>query len=197
MSNDNASGPRASSATQRFVDALLERLPPRLARISAKNFVCEPGVVIKSPTRLTLGQGVVLQRRALLHCGGKVWCDFAGGISLGNHVVVGPSCIFYGAGSIEVGDYSHFGPGAMIMAQAGNVDSQNRLTTEPGHMNDPVVIGKGVWIGAGAVILGDTTLGDNCVIGPNSVVSGNYEANTTLIGNPARAVRRRVVKDTN
>ena len=44
----------------------------------------------------------------------------------------------------------------------------------------------GVWVGAGAVILGNSTLGDNCVVGPNSVVSGDYPAGTTLIGNPAR-----------
>ena len=34
-----------------------------------------------------------------------------------------------------------------------------------------------------------STLGDGCTIGPNSVVKGNYGPGTTLIGNPARAVR--------
>jgi acetyltransferase-like isoleucine patch superfamily enzyme len=83
------------------------------------------------------------------------------------------------------------GPGAMIMAQAGDVTSMNRLTDRPGHRNEPVEIGEGVWIGAGAIILGNTCLGNNCVVGPNSVVSGDYPAGTTLIGNPARAIHRR------
>lgn len=160
----------------------------------ASGFRCEPGVVIKTPSRLRLGRNVVLQRRALLHCGGKDWCDYGGGIDLGDGVVVGPGCTLYGAGTIRIGRYSHLGPGAMVMAQAGNVASDNRLTDRPGHRNEPVDIGEGVWIGAGAVILGNSTLGDNCVVGPNSVVSGDYPAGTTLIGNPARAVRRRTTE---
>jgi acetyltransferase-like isoleucine patch superfamily enzyme len=179
----------------RIVDALLELLPARFTKLSASGFSCEPGVVVKTPSRLKVGKGVVLQRRALLHCGGKAWCGYRGGISLADHVVVGPNCILYGAGHIDVGEYTHFGPGAMVMAQAGDPDSMERQTTEPGRANDPVTIGKGVWVGAGAVILGNTVLGDNCVVGPNSVLSGHYEAGTTLIGNPARAVRRRQVED--
>jgi acetyltransferase-like isoleucine patch superfamily enzyme len=191
MSTDTAGEPGAPPIGRRIADAFLERLPARFAKLSAEGFSCEPGVVIKTPSRLILGKNVVLQRRALLHCGGKVWCNYLGGISLGDNVVIGPNCTIYGAGSITVGDYTHFGPGAMVMAQAGNADAGNRQTTEPGRLNEPVVIGKGVWIGAGAVILGNTVLGDNCVVGPNSVVSGEYEEGSTLIGNPARVVQKR------
>jgi acetyltransferase-like isoleucine patch superfamily enzyme len=176
---------------RRLLDALLELLPARLARLSAHGLRCEAGVVVKTPSRLLLGRDVVLQRRALLHCGGKDWCDYGGGIELGDGVVIGPGCTLYGAGTIRVGAFSHLGPGAMLMAQAGNAGSQDRLSARPGHVNEPIVIGQGVWVGAGAVILGNTRLGDNCVIGPNSVVSGDYPAGTTLIGNPARAVQRR------
>ena len=163
--------------------------------LSAAGLSCEPGVIIKTPSRFEVGRDVVLQRRALLHCGGKAWCEYGGGIILGDNVVVGPNCTLYGAGLITVGEYTHFGPGSMVMAQAGNADAANRQSAEPGRFNDPVVIGKGVWVGAGAVILGNTVLGDNCVVGPNSVVSGEYEAGCTLIGNPARAVRRRPLED--
>jgi acetyltransferase-like isoleucine patch superfamily enzyme len=175
----------------RLSDFLLERLPVRLAKLTARGLRCEPGVVVKTPSRLRLGRNVVLQRRATLHCGGKDWCAWGGGIELADGVVIGPNCALYGAGTIRIGAYSHLGPGAMIMAQAGDVTSRNRLTSRPGHVNEPVTIGQGVWIGAGAVILGNTTLGDNCVVGPNSVVSGSYDEGTTLIGNPARAVQRR------
>ncbi|NNL99130.1 MAG: acyltransferase, partial [Gammaproteobacteria bacterium] len=149
---------------------------------------------LKTPTRLRIGDGVVIQRRAVLHCGGRAWSDYQGGIDIGNHVVIGPGCYLYGAGTIEIGDYTHFGPGSMVMTQSGNAASPTRQSTTPGHLVEPVRIGSGVWIGAGAVILGGTTLGDNCLVGPNSVVKGNYDAGTTLIGNPARVVRQRVEK---
>lgn len=191
MKRDISSKGEAPGAARKALELLRELIPARLAMIGASGFGCEPGVVIKSPSRLHLGRNVVLQRRALLHCGGKDWCDYGGGIELGDGVVIGPGCILYGAGTIRIGDYSHMGPGAMIMAQAGDVASVNRLTDRPGHRNEPVEIGEGVWIGAGAVILGNTRLGNNCVVGPNSVVSGDYLEGTTLIGNPARAIHRR------
>lgn len=191
MSNESSNDSLAPGWLQRISDAVLERLPARLVKLSSAGFSCEPGVVIKTPSRLTVGHGVVLQRNSILHCGGKSWSNFKGSIDLGNYVVVGPHCILYGAGTLEVGDFTHFGPASMVMAQAGDADSDERQTTEPGRNHDPVSIGKGVWIGAGAVILGNTVLGDNCVVGPNSVVSGIYEAGSTLIGNPARLVRRR------
>jgi len=191
MSNAPPATGQKPSFGRRLGDYLLERLPVRLAKLTVPGFRCEPGVIVKAPSRLQLGRNVVLQRRSMLHCGGRDWCDWGGGIELDDGVVIGPNCTLYGAGRISIGAYSHLGPGAMIMAQAGDVRSRDRLTSRPGHVNEPVTIGQGVWIGAGAVILGNTTLGDNCVVGPNSVVSGNYESGTTLIGNPARAVTRR------
>jgi len=180
-----------TAAPRRFLNALLEIIPVRLAKLSAVGLRCEPGVLVKTPLRLKLGRNVVLQRRSILHCGGRKWSDYKGGIDLGNNVVVGPDCVLYGAGTIRVGDYSHFGPGSMVMTQSGNANSGTRLSATPGHTVEPVVLGDGVWVGAGAVILGGTTLGDNCIVGPNSVVHGNYPSGSSLIGNPARAVLRR------
>lgn len=184
------------SPGQRIVEMVLEVLPLRLAKLSATGLLCERRVTVKTPTRLSLGRNVVLQRGSLLHCGGRVWSDYKGAIELGNHVVVGPACVLYGAGTIRVGDYTHFGPGSMVMTQTGNVGSPTRQSPVPGHVVEPVVIGSGVWIGAGAIILGGTVLGDDCIVGPNSVVAGEYGPGTTLIGNPARVVRIRTDQET-
>lgn len=191
MSSDVQRSQGAPSVARRLRDRFLELLPVRLANLSAEGLHCEPGVVVKSSGRLRLGKNVVLQRGCLLHCGGRDWSNYEGSIELGDHVVVGPHCVLYGAGTIKVGTHTHFGPGSMVMAQSGNPDSVNRQSIRPGHVNEPVVIGKGVWIGAGAVVLGGTTLGDNCTVGPNSVVAGHFEPGTTIIGNPGRAARRR------
>ena len=171
------------------LNRLLELLPVRLTKIGADRLRCEASVKVKTPTRLILGRGVTLQRRSLLHCGGKPWCDYKGAITLGDHVVIGPNCVLYGAGAIRVGDYTHLGPGAMIITQSGVVDDQSRFSVAPARIHAPVEVGKGVWIGAGAVLVGGTRLGDGCTVSPNSVVSGDYGPGTTLVGNPARVAR--------
>ena len=50
------------------------------------------------------------------------------------------------------------------------------------------IIGNDVFIGAGAVILGDIKIGDNAAIGANSVVINDVPANTFVAGSPAKVV---------
>lgn len=52
------------------------------------------------------------------------------------------------------------------------------------------IIGKHVEILPGAVIVGDVTIGDNCVIGPNAVVYKSVPANCVVVGNPAYILKR-------
>ena len=47
-------------------------------------------------------------------------------------------------------------------------------------------VGKQVYIGAGAKVLGDVVIGDNARIGANAVVLTNVPENATAIGNPAK-----------
>lgn len=51
-----------------------------------------------------------------------------------------------------------------------------------------VSIGDNVFIGWGATILAGTEIGDNTIIGANSVVSGKLEADSVYAGNPARKI---------
>lgn len=46
-----------------------------------------------------------------------------------------------------------------------------------------------MWIGAGVLILPGVTLGENSVVGAGAVVTRNVEANTVVVGNPARMMR--------
>ncbi|WP_157726634.1 serine O-acetyltransferase [Thalassotalea crassostreae] len=51
-------------------------------------------------------------------------------------------------------------------------------------------IGKGVYIGAGACILGNVIVGDGARIGASSVVLKDVVEGTTVVGNPARQVEK-------
>jgi len=54
----------------------------------------------------------------------------------------------------------------------------------------PPVLGNNVYIGAGAKVLGDVKVGDNSVVGANSVVMTDIPENVTVMGIPARIVSR-------
>lgn len=53
-----------------------------------------------------------------------------------------------------------------------------------------VVVGAGSWVGIGAVIVGDVTIGRNAVVAANTVVRDHVEPYTVVAGDPARVVRR-------
>ncbi len=52
----------------------------------------------------------------------------------------------------------------------------------------PVIIGRGVFIGARAIILKGVTIGDRAIIGAGAVVSKDVPAGQIAIGNPARVI---------
>lgn len=56
-------------------------------------------------------------------------------------------------------------------------------------------IGNNVIVYIGAVVTGGITVGDNAVIGANSVVSFNVPANAVVGGNPAKIIRYREEQD--
>ncbi len=53
----------------------------------------------------------------------------------------------------------------------------------------PVVVGRGCWIGARAIILKGVRLGEGCVVGAGSVVTKSFPAWSILAGNPAKWIR--------
>ena len=74
-------------------------------------------------------------------------------------------------------------------------------TLEGWNMNPPAqsdltlkgdtVIGNDVWIGQNLVILPGVHIGDGAIIGANSVVGSDVEPYTIVVGNPAKALRKR------
>lgn len=49
-------------------------------------------------------------------------------------------------------------------------------------------IGSRVYIAPGAILIGDITIGSDCAIGANSVVTKNFPDNSVIVGIPARMI---------
>ncbi len=167
------------------------RYERNIYRLMRRNptLVVEPDVIVKSPDRIRTGDNVIIQTGSLLHGGGMAWSDGRGFIRLGNGVTVSPHCILYGAGGITIEDLTVLGPNASVLSQSEDSTGSKLKKTDRLRF-EPITIGKGCYIGAGAIILGGTHLGDECIVGAGAVVKGRYPAQTTLIGNPARPLPR-------
>ena len=90
-----------------------------------------------------------------------------------------------------------FGPGLCIVHYGTivvhpdvRVGSNCRLHPSSclGDYNGVPRLGDNVYIGPGAKIFGNVTLGDNVAVGANAVVNKSFGSNVTLAGAPARVV---------
>ncbi len=91
--------------------------------------------------------------------------------------------IDHGAG-VVIGETAEVGDGTTIF-QGVTLGG----TGKEGGKRHPTV-GRGVVIGAGAIILGPVRIGDNVRVGAGSVVLKDVEDGVTVVGVPARVARR-------
>ncbi len=94
-------------------------------------------------------------------------------------------------GDIEGGLYIAHPVGTVINARHVGRNCSVIAAVTVGMRNEWVfpVIGDGVFIGAGARVLGDLRVGDNAKIGANAVVLNDIPANATAVGVPARVIK--------
>jgi acetyltransferase-like isoleucine patch superfamily enzyme len=112
----------------------------------------------------------------------------AGGdeIRVGRQVFVNQNCTFYDLGGLDISDDVMIGPNVSIITTGHPLEpSQRRAAT----IGKPIVIERGVWIAAGAIIIGGVTVGEHSVVAAGSVVTKDVPAKTLVGGNPARVIR--------
>lgn len=114
-----------------------------------------------------------------------------GTIRIGNRVGISGATI-YAWKSIEIGDDTRIGANVKIVdTDFHPIDPDERLKgNNDAAICKPIKIGKNVFIGTNALILKGTVIGDNCVVGGGAVVSGHFENNCIIAGNPARVIKR-------
>ncbi len=151
----------------------------------------EEDVQIKSPDRLIVGKNVQIQKGTILHCGGMEWCNHEGYIKIGDDSIISPYCIFYGAGGIEIGKRSGFGPNVMIFSNRLSYDA--RLIgqkNEKMHFKK-VIIGDDAQLYSGVIVNIGVSIGNGAVVGAGSLVLSDIPPKEVWAGIPAKFIKKR------
>ncbi len=91
---------------------------------------------------------------------------------------------------VEIGSHCMFANGCFISDAEHRFDDLTRPVPWQGFTTEgPTRVGDNVWCGAGVVITSGVTVGEHCVIGANSVVTGDLPAFSVAAGAPARVLR--------
>jgi acetyltransferase-like isoleucine patch superfamily enzyme len=105
---------------------------------------------------------------------------------VGQSVFVNQNCTFYDLGGLDIADDVMIGPNVSLITAGHPLEPSQRRAATIGR---PIVIERGVWIAAGAIIIGGVTVGENSVVAAGSVVTKDVPPNTLVGGNPARVIR--------
>lgn len=146
---------------------------------------------IKGIENLTLGEDVKIADNVFLHCGQFQENIRRGKISIGNNVYIGPSCVLFGEGEIEIGDDCLISPGTIITSQQHSYADANTPIREQPSEHARIVIDDDVWIGSNAVILPGIRVGRGSVIGAGAVVTKDIPPYSVAVGVPARVIKHR------
>ncbi len=171
-----------------------------------KNLLLKGAPVIfnKKGAELTIGDNVTIKSSFLSNLVGlyskTIIVTRAPGayIRIGNNVGMSGVTIYARKG-IEIGENTAIGGNTKILDNDFHpieAETRNKLLADKnGGDSDlvpakPIKIGKNCFIGCNAIILKGTELGDGCVVGAGAVVSGKFEANSVIAGNPARVIKK-------
>ena len=133
---------------------------------------------------------VELGRWSWLGHGTKVRCH-EGFVSIGAKTVLGQECTISAFQHVSIGRECVIADRVMMIDFDHGVVDVERPIREQGIYKRDVRVGHNVWIGYGACILRGVSVGDNAIIGTNSVVTNDVPDNAVVGGVPARLIRMR------
>lgn len=123
---------------------------------------------------LRIGRNVQFHNPELIKLGDHVYIAYGSSIMaidsvrIDDEVMVSPYCVIISANHTSVGGSYRYGPAILA----------------------PIVIGKGSWISSHVVVTAGCSIGENCLIAANAVVTHDIPANVVVGGIPARIINQ-------
>ena len=105
----------------------------------------------------------------------------------GNYFFANHNCQILDGGKVTFGDHVFIAPNCLFTTAEHALDAEQR--NEGLEVALPIAVGNNVWIGAGTIVLGGVTIGDNCIIGCRAVVTKDIPDNSIVVGVPARVIK--------
>lgn len=118
-----------------------------------------------------IGRGGFTNKEAIVH--------------IGNHVGIFENTLINPNSPVTIGDEVGIGTEVMIWTHGAWLDVTQGFPSDFG----PVTIGNNVWLPARTIMLPNTSIGDNCVIGIGSIITKPIPSNSMAAGSPCRVLR--------
>jgi acetyltransferase-like isoleucine patch superfamily enzyme len=152
---------------------------------AGKNIVIEKGVLVFHPENVEIGNNVYIGHNSIL----KGY--YKNRLVIGDNTWIGQGCFFHSAAGLHIGSAVGIGPNVIILTSQHAGDDAKKPVLFTDIKFQPVSIGDGSDIGAGAIILPGVTIGALAIIGAGAVVTKDVPPREIWAGNPAKLLRKR------
>ncbi|MCH5175585.1 MAG: putative colanic acid biosynthesis acetyltransferase [Prevotellaceae bacterium] len=132
--------------------------------------------------------GAAIGERCAISASARIWAPW--NLSVGDVVAIGPHTNIYNPGKIMIGNKVTISQDATLCTASHDFTlAANPLITSP------VQIGSFAWIAAEAFVGMGVTIGEGAIVGARAAVFKNVEPWSIVGGNPAKFIKKRVIKD--
>ena len=170
-----------------------------------KNVVIGDNVEIRCPEKIHIGDNSVLTKNIKINCtsfeAGEYFymterCEVGRGgcygpnsrVKIGKHVGIFEGTVINPSEEVEIGDDTGIGGDVMIWTHGAWLDVLQGFPADFG----PVKIGSNVWLPARSVVLPHVIIGDNVVIGINSIINRSLPDGCFAAGSPCKVIKENV-----
>ncbi len=170
-----------------------------------KNVIIGDGVEIRCPEKIHIGDNSVLTKDIKINCTsfeageylfmcerveiGRGGCYGPNSrVKIGKHVGIFEGTVINPSEEVEIGDDTGIGGDVMIWTHGAWLDVLQGFPADFG----PVKIGSNVWLPARSVVLPHVIIGDNVVIGINSIINRSLPDGCFAAGSPCKVIKENV-----
>ncbi len=187
-------------------------LYPRLLGACGRNVAFGVNVTLRHPRKIRLGddvavddgcvldakgtanEGIRIGRRVFLGRNTIVACK-DGDIVLEDGVNVSYQCAIFSASSVRIGADTLLAAYCYVVGGGHEFGRTDVPVLRQARPSKGIDIGRGGWLGAGAIVLDGVSVGHDAVVGAHAVVTEDIPPFAVAAGAPARVIRDRRARE--
>lgn len=155
-----------------------------------KNVTIEHNTTIDgyASQKIVIGDGSRIGAYSLITCTSHL-SKYGKGITIGTNSAIGQFSEFGAAGGISIGNDVIMGSYISFHSENHNFNDTSKLIREQGVTSVGISIGNNVWVGAKVTFLDGCKVGNNSVVAAGAVVNAIYPDNSVIGGVPAKVLK--------
>ena len=132
--------------------------------------------------------GAQIGRHCAIAAGVKIWCPW--NLVVGDYVAIANGAEIYDVAPVTIGDHVTVSQDAYVCTASHDISYRLKPL-----ITSPISLGDYSWVCARATVLPGTQIGEGAVVAAGAVVTQDVEPWTAVGGNPAKFIKKRVLKE--